>query len=181
MLIRPVVQSDQPKIKELFHSDVYHWSQWVRPILQYGIVGFFVKPIVCGISSICVIGYCWDVELGLLLMMVFLIGLVILYLVKVALFMRYFRMIPEFANNQLAVFYSQKGYAFYVAEIEGKIVGCVGVQKRQEQVHINRYRMWVRLCCRRVGGMKVKEEFKFVSRQMGWYMVGLKRFVHKRL
>ena len=136
MLIRPVVQSDQPKIKELFQSDVYHWSQWVGPILQYGIISLLIKPITFGIFSIFVIGYCWDVELALLLIKVFVFGLIILYLVKVALFIGYFWMIPEFADNQLASFYSQKGYAFYVAEVEGKIVGCVGVQKKQEQVRI---------------------------------------------
>ena len=136
MLIRPVVQSDQPKIKELFQSDVYHWSQWVGPILQYGIISLLIKPITFGIFSIFVIGYCWDVELALLLVKVFVFGLIILYLVKVALFIGYFWMIPEFADNQLASFYSQNGYAFFVAEVEGKIVGCVGVQKKQEQVRI---------------------------------------------
>ena len=138
MFIRPVLPSDQLRIKEFFLSDVYHGSQWIRSILWYGIVCLFAKPIALGFIFVYVVGSCWDAGLGFLLAKIYLLMLVTLFSVKTVFFIGYFWTIPEFSSNKLADFYSQKGFAFFVAEIEGKIVGCVGVQKERDQVELLR-------------------------------------------
>ena len=128
IVIRSIVKTDEKKIKELFLADVYHWTRWVKPIFRYGIMSLLAKPILLSIFGICLAGCYWrDGRLSLQLGAMLFGLLLILFVVKLVLFVAYFWLIPEFTDNNLVELYSQEGYAFLVAEARGQIVGCVGV------------------------------------------------------
>ena len=143
-MIRLMIESDVPKIKELFLSDVYHWSRWVVPVLRYGVVSLFARPIALAIGSICAIACCWDAKVAFLLALALFLQLVVLWLVQLLSHIGYFWLLPEFAsdknnnninknsiNNKWSEYYSKDG--FFVAELEGRIVGCVGVKKSEQE------------------------------------------------
>ena len=60
--------------------------------------------------------------------------LALVFVAKVTLYLNYFWRIPEFVDNNLTEFYSREGFGFFVAEVNGRIVGCVGVQKAEDKV-----------------------------------------------
>ena len=131
--IRRVVKSDESQIKDLFISDVYHWTRWVWPIVRYGIISLLAKPIVA-ISCLIFVISLWDLSLFLWLATTLIVLLTLLSVAKLILFLGYFWYMPEFVANNVTEFYSQPGFAFFVAELHGRIVACVAVQRKEDKV-----------------------------------------------
>merc|ERR1712228_518180 len=112
--IRSVVKSDELKIKDLLIADVYHWTEWVKPIFLHGILGLLATPILLSIFVVCVVGFCYDLGLASILALP-LVGLVLVTLAaKVLHFSTYYRHQPEFANGNLTEVFSRGGCAFFV-------------------------------------------------------------------
>ena len=134
--IRPVIKTDEPQIWDLFYADVYRWTRWVQPILFNGILSLFKIPICVWISISIGIGLVYDVSLASWHAWALALLLLVLFLAKLLSFLSYLYFIPEFKNRNLTELYSQDGFAFFVAKLDdGKIAGCVGVQKVNEMVH----------------------------------------------
>ena len=51
-------------------------------------------------------------------------------LLKMAGIIHFVRSYPEFAQRNLTETYEEEGCAFFVASVAGRIVGCVGVKKK---------------------------------------------------
>ena len=132
--IRSVVKSDEREIKSLFYNDVYHWTRWVKPIFKHGVVGLFHKPIIVWMVASFVVGLFYDWILALQLVVTLALLLCAFLVAKVLRYCAYFWYIPEFVNDNLAEVYSKDGFAFLVASVRGKIVGCVGVAKIDKKV-----------------------------------------------
>ena len=49
---------------------------------------------------------------------------------------RFVQSYPEFALRNLTETYEEEGCAFFVATVGGKLVGCVGVKKNNDEVSV---------------------------------------------
>ena len=103
------------------------------PIARYGVLNLFAQQIIFVLSVLCFLGV-WDQWLSLKLGLMFLALLALFTSIKIVFFLAYFWLMPEFQKDNAAEFYSQPGFTFFVAELQGKIVACVGVQKVDDKV-----------------------------------------------
>ena len=126
--IRSLTKADEPFIRDLFFKDVYLWTKWVKPIFLHGILGLLSTLICLSIVFICIIG-CYHLRLALILALLLTSFILVASAVKLFFFLTYFWRIPEFLDGNLTEVYCQNGFAFFVAEVAGRIIGCVGVQK----------------------------------------------------
>ena len=147
--IHPIVKSDEQQIYDLFYADVYHWTRWVRPIFFHGVLGLLKIPISITFLSVIGVCLCYDLSLGYQLAWIFALFLLVFTILKLVLFLVYFWYdMPEFRARNLTEFYSQDGFAFFVAKLDdGTILGCVGVQKVDATVRLLRcclgYSRWI--------------------------------------
>ena len=127
-------EPDENRIKELLFNDAYHWIRWLKPVMLHGFLNLLAKPILVAVICNALVA-CWNPRVGLCLANAVFSSLSILYLVKLYLYLAHFWGGAEFVASSLVEYYSAERFAFFVAEDEGKIVGCVGVTRPREQVH----------------------------------------------
>ena len=137
--IRRLRKSDEVAIEDLLVNDVYRWRPWIVISLQHGLFTIFPYQILAFFVSLLVAGWTLgrlDVAIGAIITISVIICVV--SLVMMEFIIRYVRSYPEFAERNLTETYSEEGCAFFVAELAGKIVGCVGVKKRNDEVRERR-------------------------------------------
>ena len=151
LLVRRLSKSDERAIERLLVDDVYGWRRWVFVSLKHGIFSIFPKQIsvlVLFLVSICAASGRLDAAVWTVIAL--LCFICITSWLKMASFIRFIRNVPEFAESNLAEKYSGEGSAFFVAELGDKIVGCVGVKKRNEEEG-DLFRMAVSSTAQRLG------------------------------
>ena len=137
--IRRLRKSDEVAIEDLLVNDVYRWRPWIVISLQHGLFTIFPYQIFAFFLSLLVAGWTLgrlDVAIWAVITITVLICVVSLLMMEFII--RYVRSYPEFAARNLTETYSEEGCAFFVAELAGKIVGCVGVKKRNDEVRERR-------------------------------------------
>ena len=129
VLIRSVKNSDEEKLRNLLFGDVYHWTRWVKPILMDGVVGLLAKPILYFASLVCLLGLLTRLDLALVAAASFALLLLAVAIGKLVLYLNYIWSTPELKSGGLAEVGAKPGTGFFVAEVAGRVVGCVAVQK----------------------------------------------------
>lgn len=133
--IRRLRKSDEGAIEDLLVKDVYRWRPWIFVCLKHGLLSIFPKQIAFVCVALLVIGATLGQFSTALCVVLTCLSLVcVASLLKMGFVIRFVRNYPEFAERNLTEKYSEEGCAFFVAELEGKIVGCVGVRKRDQEV-----------------------------------------------
>ena len=102
-------------------------------MILHGVFGLLMKPILMLAVAICFLGLrCF--LLSLYLMALFTVFLLAVAFVKLYLYLTYIWSTPELISATLTEVYSQPGNAFFVAEVDEEIVGCIGLQRSKAQV-----------------------------------------------
>jgi len=150
--IRRLRKSDEAAIESLLVDDVYHWRQWISISLQHGLLTLFPSQICLVFVVVGVLVWLLLSSMGaviavwvLLLFLIFLVSWIIM-----AGIIRFVQAYPEFKERNLTESYEEEGCAFFVAVVEGRIVGCVGAKKKNDQ-EASLYRMAVSSSCQGLG------------------------------
>lgn len=149
--IRRLRKSDEGAIEDLLVNDVYRWRPWIFVCLKHGLFSIFPIQIALTCVALLVIGSTLGQFSTALWVVLASLSLVcVASLLKMGFVIRFVRNYPEFAAKNLTEKYSEEGCAFFVAELDGRIVGCVGVKKR-DQEEADLYRMAISFYCQGLG------------------------------
>jgi len=166
LLVRRLCKSDENAIERLLVDDVYAWQRWVIVALKHGVFSLFPKPISALIVILVFIGAMGG-HLNAAVWAIFALLCLICLVswLKMDFIIRFVRNYPEFSERNLTEKYSEEGCAFFVAEFAGKIVGCVGVKKKNQEAG-DLYRMAVSSTAQRlgVGKLLIRSATDFASR-----------------